>query len=178
MYTDIHENSGMSPALPDKDIVKNQYKLMAQITTEASGKIVGDSQVVGYETWVEVLNYEQRMSRDYDAKNRLIGTPKCEYFRITTLWTSGGMVPLVQSLFTGEKIIKADIHCLQTNAGKIDPAMQISLEKAVVLDNYILYSHSAGPLLCMDIRPKLYRVIDNSKKQEFAYDLTKLQKVG
>ncbi|KTD65741.1 type VI secretion system tube protein Hcp [Legionella spiritensis] len=178
MAKDINDNFGTTPTLPDKDIVKSQYKCMAQITTEASGKINGDSQVVGYETWVELVNYEQRMSRDFDAQNTLIGTPKCEYFRLTTLWTSGGMVPLVQSLFTGEKVVMAEIHCLKAMAGKIEPALQITLENAIVLDNYILYSHVAGPLLCMDIRPKIYRVLDNTKKQEFAYDLTKLMKVG
>ncbi|KTC80621.1 MULTISPECIES: type VI secretion system tube protein Hcp [Legionella] len=167
------------PMLPDSEIARTQYKLMAKITTQASGVVKGSSTVKGYEGWVTLLDFKQRITRAFDAQNQLIGVPDCKYFRLTGLWDQAGVVPHTQSIFTGEDINSAIIHCLRSSAsGEVEAAVEITLEKAKVLEVDYAYSHPAGPLFIVDMRPTVYKVMDKKNNQEFGWDLTKLMRVG
>lgn len=172
-------NAGVLPILPDGDIARTQYKLVANITTQASGKVNGGCTIKGYEGWVSLIDYKQRITRAYDAQDQLIGVPDCKYFRLTGLWDQAAVVPHTQSIFTGENIVTALIHCLRSGAqGEAEVAIEITLENAKVLEVDYAYSHPAGPLFIVDIRPTVYKVMDKKNKQEFGWDLTKLMRVG
>lgn len=167
------------PMMPDGDIARTQYKLMAKITTQASGLVKGSSTVKGYEGWVSLLDFKQRITRAYDAQDQLIGVPDCKYFRLTGLWDQAGVVPHTQSIFTGENINSAVIHCLRSSSsGEVEVAVEITLEDAKVLEVDFAYSHPAGPLFIVDMRPTVYKVMDKKNKQEFGWNLTKLMRVG
>ncbi|PWY56734.1 hypothetical protein DGG96_04825 [Legionella qingyii] len=169
----------MLPILPDSEVARTQYKLMAKITTQASGVVKGGSTVKGYEGWVALLDFKQRITRAFDAQNQLIGVPDCKYFRLTGLWDQAGVVPHTQSIFTGENINTALIHCLRSSAsGEVEVAVEITLENAKVLEVDYAYSHPAGPLFIVDMRPTIYKVMDKKNNQEFGWDLTKLMRVG
>lgn len=179
MTTKEHEGNFGIPMLPDNEIAKTQYKLMAKITTEASGEIKGNSTVKNYEGWISLIDYKQRITRDYDAQGQLIGEADCKYFRLTGLWDQAAIVPHTQSIFTGQKITKAIIHCLRSGStGEVECAVELTLEDAIVLEVDYAYSHAAGPLFIVDVRPSKYKVKDTKNKQEFGWELVKMTRSG
>lgn len=165
------------PLLPEGEVVRTQYKLMARITTTAAGVIKGNSSVKGYEQWVQAVDFKTSTVRNFDAQDQLIGVPDAKFFRLTTLWDGGGIVPLTQSIFTGEDVTTCDIHCLRSGPqGEVQPAVLITLSQAKVLEVDYIYSHVAGPLVVVDLHPVSFKIVDNLNRYEFSWNLSRLSR--